>query len=377
MKILTKKSVTKKLNSFIPKDIKNLSMLFQSNGFDLFLVGGCIRDTFLNMIPKDFDVCTNANPKQIQNILKQNNIDFNLQGEHFGVVVAKLSEDVEIATFRTEFTEMTGDNKDTTVQFGCTIEEDVQRRDLTINGLFFNMSTNTIVDLVDGVNDLKYGIVRTIGNPVERFKEDNLRKLRAIRFASRLDFIIEPKTIKAIEKDPSLNVSSERIVTELENAFNRTVSKKLLATLLVRTNLADVIFQNTFFVNAFSFFENHTFSEFIFEFVKDFTPTEIRTKLTDLKFTNQTVDTCVFLKELSFKLRLNETINPLWFFKTTKRLKIDTINVLEDKRVFWLEEFKPNKTLASSLMEQGFEGAELGKEIEKVHLQLFKDQFDA
>jgi len=375
MKILSNKSVVKKLTSFIPKDIKNLSMLFQSAGFDLFLVGGCIRDTFLNMTPKDFDVATNASPKQIIKILQSNNIDFNLQGEHFGVVVAKLSEDVEIATFRTEFTEMSGDNKDTTVQFGCTIEEDVNRRDLTINGLFFNMSTNTIVDLVGGVNDLKNGVIRTIGEPKERFKEDNLRKLRAIRFASRLNFSIDRKTFMAIEKDPSLNVSQERIVGELENSFNRCHSKKQLATLLVTSQLADVIFKNTFFVNAFSFFENHTFDEFIFEFVKDFDKEQIKTDLTNLKFPSKTIDTCVFLKELNTNLDNNESIDPLWFFKQTNRLSITELNSLFDERVDWLFAFAPDKELAPKLMEQGFKGPELGAKIKEMHLGMFDAEF--
>lgn len=378
MKILTKSEAEIKLGANIPDDIKLLSSVFNQFSFDLFLVGGSVRDTFLNQIPKDFDVATNATPNQIQEILEKNNIKFQLQGVDFGVVVAKMSEDIEIATFRTDQSNDSGEMKDIEVEFGCTIETDVKRRDITINGLFFNIENNTIIDLVGGINDLEDGIVRTIGNPDERFKEDNLRKLRAIRFSTRLGFELSDATFKSIKKDPTLNVSDNRIVNELFNSFSRAKSKTDLIRLLVDTDLCDIIFQSTFELSVSMFLENVSFAEFVFVFVQDFKLNDIKSKLTDLCFPSNVIETCVFLKQLQDDLNDNNTINPNTFFKNVKRFKIDSINVLDDDFFFiidWLFKFKPDKDLVQKLMRAGFSGKDLGDELNKIHCDMFDSKF--
>ncbi len=148
MKTLTKEQAEQKLVSLLPSDIKILSDLFIKSGY------GCIRDTFLGKDPKDFDVCTNALPDEVLRILNENNIKCQLQGEAFGVVVSRITEDVEIATFRSDISGGTGNSSDDKVILGVTIEDDCKRRDFTINALFMNLSTTKIIDLVGGIDDL-------------------------------------------------------------------------------------------------------------------------------------------------------------------------------------------------------------------------------
>lgn len=376
--MLTVKEAEIKLNELIPNDIRVLSNLFKSNNHNLFLVGGAVRDVLLNKIPKDFDVATDANPDEIQKILIDANIKQQSQGVDFGVIVAKMSEDIEIATFRTDDSNDSGEMKDISVKFGATIEEDVKRRDLTINGLFFDISNKQIIDLVGGIDDLKNGIIRTIGKPEDRFKEDNLRKLRAVRFASRLGFKLDNETLNAIRRDPSLNVSDHRIVNELENSFNKTKSVHSLIDLLVDTQLCEVIFKSTFIRNASMFLNDITFSEFVFLFVKDFNEKDIIKTLSDLCFSSNVIDTCVFLKKLEDDLNSNNDINPLLFHKTVTRLKIDDIKVINDfgLTLNWLMNFKPDKDLVQKLMADGFVGKALGVELERININKFKNRFD-
>lgn len=377
--MLTVKEAEIKLNELIPNDIRVLSNLFKSNNHNLFLVGGAVRDVLLNKLPKDFDVATDANPDEIQKILIDANIKQQSQGVDFGVIVAKMSEDIEIATFRTDDSNDSGEMKDISVKFGATIEEDVKRRDLTINGLFFDISNKQIIDLVGGIDDLKNGIIRTIGKPEDRFKEDNLRKLRAIRFASRLGFKLDKDLLKSIKKDPSLNVSSHRVVNELKNSFDRTKSKRHLIELLIDTDLTDVIFQNTFMIKAFDNFEDLSFAEFIFLFVQDFDKKTIEQTLKEHDFSSNVIDTCLFLKQLDLDLKSNTAIDPNMFFKSVKRLGINNISLQFfqdfDDKIDWLMNFKPDKELVQKLMAAGFTGKALGVELKRINIEKFIEKF--
>ena len=375
MQILSIETATAKLNTLLPHDIHVLKNAFISTNFKLFVVGGAVRDVFLGQEPKDFDICTDATPDEIINILNNNNIQFNIQGEHFGVIVAKLSEDIEIATFRTDTSLDTGNNQDTIVKFGATIEEDCFRRDLTINALLLDLSTNTIIDLVGGIQDLNNGIIKCIGNPNDRFKEDNLRKLRVLRFATRLNFKIDNNTFNAIKNDNSLNISEERIINELIISFNNTQSKTLLKDLLFESRLIFAIFPNMQLTNT-EIKEEFTFNEFLAALL--FPDELVEQNLTKLKFSTKTIDTVLFINELVIKLVNNEIINPLWFFKQIKKLSINKFNFFIDNdkdKIEWLLNFKPDPMLAQQLMDNGFNGIKLGQKIEEHYLNLFSKQF--
>ena len=172
----------------IPDSVKELHKLFQGKGRKLYLVGGSVRDFLTGDKPKDFDLATDALPDEVLEIVGDK-YRTNLQGRAFGVVVVytkEVPEGMEIATFREDlYGGKLGMTRNPDVKF-TTIEEDVLRRDLRINGLFYDLDKKEIVDLVGGVDDIKNGVIGMIGDPDLRIKEDPLRILRAIRMACRL-----------------------------------------------------------------------------------------------------------------------------------------------------------------------------------------------
>ncbi len=207
-------------------------------GYQALFAGGCVRDYLLGRRPKDYDVVTNAKPEEIISLFRKT-----LKiGARFGVVIVLLDgKQVEAATFRSEGNYKDGRHPEQ-VEF-TTAKEDAFRRDFTINGMFYDPIDEKILDFVGGQEDLKKGILRTIGNPDERFSEDYLRLLRAIRFAVQLNFTIEDKTWQSIcVHAPKIrHISPERIAMELEGLLthsNRAVGGRLLAD----SGLAEVIF---------------------------------------------------------------------------------------------------------------------------------------
>lgn len=185
----------------------------QNAGHTAFFAGGCVRDSLMGKVPKDYDIATSATPDQILKLYP----DGETVGAHFGVILVRRSgHHFEIATFRTDGTYSDGRRPDT-VSF-TDARNDAKRRDFTINGLFEDPLVNQIIDFVGGKQDLKDGVLRAIGDPDLRFTEDFLRLLRAIRFASALEFEIEPYTWQAI-LDEAKNigrVAPERIREELD-----------------------------------------------------------------------------------------------------------------------------------------------------------------
>ncbi len=182
-------------------------------GFEALLAGGCVRDLLLGLQPKDYDIATNAPPQQVCAIYPRAQV----VGAHFGVVIVReFGHLVEVATFRTEGAYTDGRHPDS-VEF-ATAEEDAMRRDFTINGMFFDVLNDSVIDHVCGQEDLRGRIIQAIGNPERRFDEDHLRMLRAVRFAARLGFEIEQETFEAIynRADKIRRVSAERIREELE-----------------------------------------------------------------------------------------------------------------------------------------------------------------
>lgn len=181
-------------------------------GFKAYLAGGCVRDRLLGVEPKDYDLVTDARPEVFQQMFERTVA----VGARFGVIVVIIEGDsFEVATFRADAPYLDG-RRPSAVRFG-TIEEDALRRDFTIGGMYFDLETDKVIDLVGGRRDLRAGIIRAIGNVYDRFEEDRLRILRAIRFAARLGFLIDPATWTAIKRAaPTIGlVSAERIGEEL------------------------------------------------------------------------------------------------------------------------------------------------------------------
>jgi tRNA nucleotidyltransferase/poly(A) polymerase len=181
-------------------------------GHVAYFAGGCVRDLLLGQQPKDFDVATDAPPSRVQQLFRNTQA----VGAAFGVILVRQGgSQIEVATFRAEGGYDDGRHP-SKVRF-TTAEEDARRRDFTINGLFLDPVSDRVIDYVGGQDDIKARVVRAIGVPAERFDEDSLRLLRAVRFAARLGFAIDPETVDAIKHHaPQLKrISPERIAEEL------------------------------------------------------------------------------------------------------------------------------------------------------------------
>lgn len=198
----------------LPDIVSFIINTLNQNGFECFVVGGCVRDSLSNKFVNDWDFTTNATPDEIENCFSDfKTIDI---GKKFGTICVVINdENYEITTYRTEedYTDM---RHPQSVSFSKNLKDDLSRRDFTINAMAYN-DTVGLVDEYDGLTDLKYGVIRCIGNPDERFSEDALRILRALRFASVFGYSIEPQTSDSIirNKDKLSSISSERIVKEL------------------------------------------------------------------------------------------------------------------------------------------------------------------
>ncbi|MFQ5963730.1 MAG: CCA tRNA nucleotidyltransferase [Candidatus Scalinduaceae bacterium] len=185
----------------------------REKGYNALFAGGCVRDMLMGSVPEDYDIATDASPKDILSIFKKTVP----VGVHYGVILVVENDfQFEVATFRSDGTYTNGRHPDT-VTF-CDAKGDALRRDFTINGMFYDPINNKCFDYVGGMSDIKAHLIRAIGNPSERFNEDRLRMIRAVRFACRFNYEIEGRTAEAIIKfhDRVSSVSAERIREELE-----------------------------------------------------------------------------------------------------------------------------------------------------------------
>ena len=196
----------------------------QQHGYQALLVGGCVRDILLNRDPADYDVTTDATPAQVMELFP----DSLGVGAQFGVVlVPRDGNKVEVATFRCDVGYSDGRHPDQVV-YARAPQEDVSRRDFTINGLLMKHDTGEVLDYVGGRADLAAGVVRAIGESERRFTEDKLRMLRAVRFAARFGYTIDPDTFAAIRKHASEihSVSPERIRDELTKLLTEGAARR-------------------------------------------------------------------------------------------------------------------------------------------------------
>ncbi len=209
----------------IPKEVSRITETLKNAGFEAYLVGGCVRDLFLERIPKDWDVTTNAKPEEIVALFEKTFYE-NDYGT-VGVVNEKCEEEslkiVEVTPYRTEG-KYTDNRRPDSVSFDATLKDDLKRRDFTINAVAYDAETKVVVDHYNGVEDASKKLIRTVGSPIERFEEDGLRIMRAVRLYAELGFTINNETIDAIVKSAPLlqNIAKERIRDE----FVRIVMSK-------------------------------------------------------------------------------------------------------------------------------------------------------
>lgn len=221
----------------LPESVEKIIHTLENAGYEAYAVGGCVRDVMLGLTPDDWDITTSAEPEQVKSLF-QRTIDTGIQ--HGTVTVRMDGKSFEVTTYRIDGKYEDGRHPEE-VTFTKSLEEDLKRRDFTINAMAYNDSTG-LVDLYGGQEDLEKKVIRCVGNPEERFTEDALRMMRAVRFAAKLDFSIEEETRRAITmlKDNLSKVSAERIQVELTKLITSDHPEKMYD--LFDTGLTSVFF---------------------------------------------------------------------------------------------------------------------------------------
>lgn len=208
--------------SDIPQEVKDVAETLENKGFEAYMVGGCTRDLLLGKTPKDWDFTTNASPEQIQELFPEH-----YANNDFGTIGIKTESEnpslhvIEATPYRSESGYSDARRPDE-VTFGVSLEEDLKRRDFTVNALAYRVTTGDLVDLFNGQTDLAAKRLTTVGDPEERFAEDALRMMRAVRLAAELDFVIESATMAAIQKhnEEIKRISIERVAGEFLRTLN-------------------------------------------------------------------------------------------------------------------------------------------------------------
>lgn len=368
--ILEQSPIRMRLNMRVPNDVRKIADLFKSANKEFYIVGGAVRDTLMNKTPKDYDLATNAQPQEVINILSQDpELRVKPVGEAFGVILVKTPESTEgyeIATFRKD---IGSGRRPKAVEF-TSIESDVKRRDLTINALFYDMNSGEVVDYVGGIEDIKNGVIRAVGDPSQRFQEDKLRILRAVRFAARLGSDLDPKTKDAILQDNDLEgVTPERIRDELIKGMAAAKSMSHLLEMLEDLNLYPQIFPGLN-VNTNTKTETKDIPVQLALMLSDNDQENITQTLKSMKYTNNEISAIKFLVSFSTIDKLSAPIMK----KEFNRIRLDPNALREYGRASEINQrtvdtfikftLSPPTVSAQDLMSRGLEGPEIGKAIQ-------------
>lgn len=363
-KILTKNNI--QIN--MPSGAKKVLELLESKGFEGYAVGGCVRDSLLGKEPKDWDFTTNALPEQMKKIFHKT-IDTGI--EHGTITVRIGGESYEVTTYRVDGKYSDGRHPDE-VKFTPNLKEDLLRRDFTINAMAYNLREG-LVDLYGGVYDLNDKVIRCVGNPIERFSEDALRMLRAIRFSGVLGFEIENETLQAIEKlkENIRLVSKERIQVELVKLITSDYPNRI--KIAEDTGLANEIIaeycdckaeDKDRILRSLCKAENDEVIRLAILFYKIDTNIEATTEsidlevrkavkkiLKDLKFDNKTVDkVSLIVSARGFQIttdeiKIRKQMNALGKDLYMKHIKVVTWFIQENKRQLFEEQVRTSENI--------------------------------
>ena len=355
-----------KLKLSIPSDIKKLHKLFKKNGKQLYVVGGAVRDAILGKSPKDFDLTTDAKPDEVLDIAKQGGFKSVEVGKQFGVVIIGGHE---IATFRKDIGK--GRRPDA-VDF-TDIKGDVKRRDLTINALFYDIGKKQIVDLVGGIADLKKKKIRTVGKAEDRFDEDPLRKLRAVRFAGSVGGKMTKDTWAALKKNSDISgVSAERIRDEFIKGVTKAKNVPNYFKMLRTLGMFKQIFPGLSVLHRKV--NTNDYKLQIAYMLQTNGVDKVKSKLNSLKYTNQEV------KDISLLIQLSkpaEVIKDLPSYKklqdnsklTTSQIK-QWAKINSNNYIMKLWNWKLSVT-SKDAISKGLKGKDIGNYIKDEEEKLF------
>ena len=386
-------SVNENLNVDIdlPNDIIEISNAYIKAGKEVFVVGGAIRDYIQGKSPKDWDIVTNALPEESKQILKGFNVS-DEQGKNFGVLRVFTKDEplgYEIASYRKDIAsgrDTKGDDEKVEIGEHITMADDASRRDLTMNALFYDIGKKEIIDLVGGIDDIKNGVVKAVGDASVRFIEDRLRICRVFRFAARTGGDIDPATADAIRKDnrlrgvgPKDDVSQERIWEEFNKAWSQVKDYNDYLNLFTEFDMWGEVFHgsdiNTDNINT------NSLNVSMANLFRNENPNRLRNKLVgNYKIDGSSADTIVFL--LNFKNLTEENGHKMKEALDEKNKDVENIkldDIQEWIRVERLGQLHQKflqyraKRLGDELIEQGWkQGPKLGQEIRRRSIEDFK-----
>jgi len=372
-KLLTEAQSTLKLN--VPSDVIDLHKLFKENGKELYIVGGAVRDAILGKKPKDFDLATDAFPEEVVKIVTAAGYStIGEVGQQFGVVIVQIPSDrngVEIATFREDI----GSGRRPEGVNYSTIDKDVLRRDLTINALFYDISKGEVIDLVGGLRDIQDQKIRTVGIAAERFAEDPLRKLRALRFAGKTGSRLEKETADAILTDNNLEgVSPERIRDEFKKSIESAKKTKDYLKMVSEFNLWPVMFPNL--QVSENFIESSLWLVQLATIFGNNDRELIKKEMNRMTFSSDEVNCVIFLKSLlTFK---PEGVFDL--YKEFERTVLDKNNIIVFSKINRLDlkliraflKYKPSTDGNKVIKEFGVKGPQIAQKIKEIETKIFK-----
>ena len=278
----------------VPSDVIKIHKLFKKNGKKLYIVGGAVRDAILGKSPKDFDVATDAKPDEVEKIAIDNGINTKPVGKQFGVVLYIINGvEYEIATFRKD---IGSGRRPTSVDY-TDIKGDVKRRDLTVNALFYDIDKKEIVDLVGGIADLKKKNIKTVGKAKVRFDEDPLRKLRALRFWTKLGGTLDKELLDALQNDPSIKgISGERIRDEFLKSIKSSKNTKEYMEMNDKIGFTSQILPSLKISKPYPKTNDHIL--FLAWILRKNSPIVLSKILNKIKYTNDERDEIVYLNTL-------------------------------------------------------------------------------
>ena len=359
----------------VPQDIIDLYNLFQKNGKELYIVGGAVRDALMGKKPKDFDLATDAFPEEVVKIVQGAGYStIGEVGQQFGVVIVQIPSDkngVEIATFREDI----GKGRRPEGVNYSTIDKDVLRRDLTINALFYDIGRQEVVDLVGGIKDIQDQKIRTVGVAADRFAEDPLRKLRALRFAGRTGSKLEKDTAEAILTDNSLEgVSPERIRDEFKKSIESAKKPIDYLNMVSEFNLWTVMFPNI--PVSVKFVNTNTWPIQLTQLFGDNDVDLIKREMNRAKFTGDETSAVIFLKSLR-EFKAEDVFDIYKQFTSTKVdkniiIQFAKINRLDLKLIKAFLKYRPSTDGKEVMQKYGIKGPRVGEKIKELEAEKFK-----
>ena len=369
----------------LPQDVLDIAAAYTAAGKEIYVVGGAVRDFRKGVEPKDYDLVTNALPEESKQILKGFRVS-DEQGKNFGVLrvyTESEPEGYEIASFRRDIAKgRDTKGEDQKVEMGpdVTIEDDVMRRDLTMNALFYDIAKKEIVDLVGGMDDISGNQIRAVGDASQRFVEDRLRIMRVIRFAARTNGIIEEKTADAIRKDnrlrdvgPTDDVSQERIWEEMMKAWKQAKDYTQYLSYFKEFDMWSQVFPG---VKVSDPVNSADFSVVIASLLRD-NPSDYLDKkiVQDFRIDTSLAKKIVFL--VSLRDFDAEKVLDYWKKRQSSGISDQTIlewltkTAVERQDVIKFVDWKPS-VKSEELINKGFAGKALGEEIRRLEVDNFK-----